>query len=309
MKPMNQPLAYLNGTLLPADQVSVPVYDAGFVLGASVTEQLRTFGGRLFRAADHLARLKHSLEIVDIDPGVSIAQMQKSAEELAARNHALMAEGDDLGLAIFVTPGPFPTLAPAGASGPIVCFHTYPLPFGSWVEKYDRGESLVVTDIQQVPPECWPRELKCRSRMHYYLADQAARRINPTARAVMLDAAGDVMEASTANLLVYDGRSIVAPPVEKVLPGISMAVIRELAEQENLGFEHRDLRPEEVAAAAEVLLTSTTICLQPVVTFNGQPISDGQPGPIFRQLLAAWNNLVGLDIVAQATKFANRPSL
>ena len=53
---MSEPQAYLNGRFLPASQTMIPPVDAGFVLGASVTEQLRTFGGQLFRLDDHLAR-------------------------------------------------------------------------------------------------------------------------------------------------------------------------------------------------------------------------------------------------------------
>ncbi len=51
---VREPLAYLNGALIPASQAVLPVYDTGFVQGATVTEQLRTFGGELFRVPEHL---------------------------------------------------------------------------------------------------------------------------------------------------------------------------------------------------------------------------------------------------------------
>jgi hypothetical protein len=38
---------------------------------------------------------------------------------------------------------------------------------------------------------------------------------------------------------------------------------------------------------------------------NGQAIGSGKPGPAFAQFMAAWNELVGLDIMAQAQRFAN----
>ena len=65
-------LAYLNGKLVPVAQAVIPVYDAGFVLGTTVAEQLRTFGGQLFRLDQHLARLQHSLEIVGVDLGLPL---------------------------------------------------------------------------------------------------------------------------------------------------------------------------------------------------------------------------------------------
>jgi branched-chain amino acid aminotransferase len=200
---MDQPVAFLNGQWIPASAAAVPVGDAGFVLGATVAEQLRTFAGNIFRLDDHLARLAHSLEIVGFDTGLTLDQLAQVAREVVARNHPLLAPGDDLGLSIFVTPGDYPAYAPPGPTRPTVCLHTYPLPFRLWARKYREGQALVTTDIQQVPSHCWPTGLKCRSRMHYHLADKRASAVDPQARALLLDAQGFVTEASTANLLLY----------------------------------------------------------------------------------------------------------
>lgn len=304
-------LAYLNGKLVPAAEAVVPVYDAGFVLGTTVAEQLRTFGGRLFRLEQHLARLEHSLEIVAVELGLSMAELGEAAEDLAARNHGLQDPGDDLGLSMFVTPGPYSTMSalvgPDANRGPLVCMHTYPLPFHLWADKYRAGQSLVVTGVQQVPPACWPVELKCRSRMHYYLADLQARRIEPGARALLLDADGHVLEASTANICVFRrGEGLVSPPKEKILPGVSIAVIAELAGAVQIPFNHRDLTVDELRDADEVLLCSTSPCVWPVLRLNGQPIGAGKPGETFQRLLTAWSELTGVNIQSQAERFAQR---
>jgi D-alanine transaminase/branched-chain amino acid aminotransferase len=143
--------------------------------------------------------------------------------------------------------------------------------------------------------------------MHYYLADKRAREIEPGARALMQDLEGFVTEATTANVLVYyRDVGLVSPPRERILPGISVAVIESLAEKLNVPFHHRDLTAEDVATADEVLLTSTSPCVWPVTRLNGKPIADGKRGPLARRLLACWSELVGLDIEAQAAEFANR---
>src|ERR1700722_12845476 len=242
---MSEPLAYLNGWV-PAAQALVPVYDAGFIQGATVSEQLRTFSGRLFQLASHLARLARSLEIVGIEPGLPLDELGQIATELATHNHRLLAAGDDLGLSLFVTPGPYVTLAPGSSTGPTVGLHTYPLPFRLWSSKYERGETLVVPDIRQVPAECWPAELKCRSRMHYYLAERQAAEISPGARALLVDAEGFVTETSTSNLLVYrSDEGLVSPRRERILPGISSQALAELAQPLGIYFSERDLRPAD----------------------------------------------------------------
>jgi hypothetical protein len=44
----------------------------------------------------------------------------------------------------------------------------------------------------------------------------------------------------------------------------------------------------------------------PATKINGISIGDGSPGPIFRRLLAAWSELVGLDIEQQIIHGAKR---
>ncbi len=304
---MDQPEAYLNGRWIPASQAAVPVGDAGFILGATVTEQLRTFGGKLFRLDEHLDRLRQSLQIVGIEPRVTDREFAEIAQELAVRNHSLLEPGDDLGLCIFVTPGMLGAYELEQPGGPVVCMHTYPLPFHLWAEKYSIGQSLVTTEIRQVSPQCWPPTLKCRSRMHYYLADQRAAQIEPGARALLLDERGFVSEASTANVMVYNRDcGLISPPEDQVLHGISLAVIVELAEKLGIPVDHRELLPEAIGSADEVLLASTPLCLLPVTRFEGRRIGEGKPGEIFGRLVSAWNSLAGIDLVEQARRFACR---
>jgi branched-subunit amino acid aminotransferase/4-amino-4-deoxychorismate lyase len=307
---MPEPIAYLNGQRIPASELAIGVTDAGFVQGVTVAEQLRTFGSRLFRLEMHLDRLARSLAIVGVDPGMRRDDFARIVEEIAAHNHALLDPADDLGLTIFVTPGVYGAYAATGTRpGPTVGLHTYPLPFGNWAGKYESGESLVVTDVMQVPTRCWPPELKCRSRMHYYLADKQARQIEAGARALLLDEGGAVTEASTANILIYrraDG--LISPPKEHILPGVTVAVIEELAGQLGIPFLHQEMHAADVAAADEVLLCSTSPSVWSVTRFNGRPIAGGRPGPISRRLRDAWNQMVGFDIEAQAKRFANRRS-
>jgi branched-subunit amino acid aminotransferase/4-amino-4-deoxychorismate lyase len=143
--------------------------------------------------------------------------------------------------------------------------------------------------------------------MHYYLADREAAAREPGARAVLLDQAGCVTEASTANVLAYRGdEGLVSPPRSAVLPGISLATVEELASRLGIATVARPLLPDDLTTADEVLLSSTPLCLLPVVRYDGRPVGRGEPGPVFRGLLEAWNAEVGLDIPAQARRFATR---
>ena len=303
---MTAAVAFFNGRIGPEREIAIPLWDTGFVQGVTVSEQLRTFRGQLFRLRHHLERLERSLGIVGITMPYSLSEIEGHAESIASRNHKLLPSGSDLGLAILVTPGPYSAFAPVDAPHePTVCIHTYPLAFRLWADKFESGQSLVTTSIRHVPEDCWPSALKCRSRMNYYLADAEARKIEKGSRALMQDHDGFVTEATTANIvLALSSGELVAPPIEKTLPGISVAVLRELASAHDVPFTTRDLTVDNVATAAEVFLTSTSPCMLPVVRLNGKPIGDGKPGPQYRRLLSAWSDLLGLDIAKQARDFA-----
>lgn len=302
---MSEPIAFFQGQFVPYSQVRIVPYDAGFMQGTTVAEQLRTFGGRLFRLDEHLTRLRRSLSIVDVAPGIEPTEWRAIIDRVLAHNFPLLAAGDDLGLSIFVTPGVYGGFSAGVRGGPTVCVSTQPVAFDQFATRYDAGQPLQVTKVRQVPNECWPAELKCRSRMHYYLADIEARRIEPGSRALLLDLDGHVCEASTANVVGYSrAEGLVSPRKEKILPGVSVAALSDLARAAGIRVSERDLTVDDVQGCDEVFLTSTSPCLLPVTSVNHRPIGSGRPGPLFAQLLQAWSDQVGVDIRAQAQRFA-----
>ena len=304
--PAATPLAWANGRFVDAADLAVPVGDAGFVLGATVTEQLRTFHGRLFLVAEHLQRLAASLAAVGIAPGVSSDVLADAAARVAASHVASddPAAGGDLGLVIFVTPGDLPAQHVGRGSAPRVMIHAFPLAHVLWAHAYEQGVALRSVAVQQVPEACWPLHAKVRSRLHYFLADREAHAAEPGARAVVAHADGRISETSTANVAIVVDGTVLSPPADDALPGVSLAFARRLAEREGIPWRERPLTAADLAAAAEILLTSTPSCILPATRFDGRPVGTGAPGPVYRRLLAAWSADVGLDIAAQARRHA-----
>src|SRR5437868_1002718 len=100
------PLAYLNGRLLPEADARLSFHDAGFVMGATVTDLCRTFRHRLYRWPDHLARFRRSCRATGIYPPVAEEDLTRAAEQLAEHNATLLSPEQDLALVVFATPGP-----------------------------------------------------------------------------------------------------------------------------------------------------------------------------------------------------------
>jgi branched-chain amino acid aminotransferase len=293
--------AYFNGSWIPDSELRIGVDDAGFLLGATVTERLRTFRGQVFRADEHLRRLRHSLEIVDLRPEEITAQIAAAIQDFVVRNNSRLSPEDDWSIVAFATPGV------SGENSPTVCVHGYPLPYKRWASQYEEGVRVAISDVRQIPPQSLPPELKCRSRMHFYLADHRAALAQSGARAVLLDEDGFIAEATTANVFVFrEGEGLVSPPPKHILWGVSLGVVQELAAKLNIPFVTRPLAVDDLRSATEAMLTSTSVCVLPLVECEGRPIGDGRPGPVFRKLLAAWSELVGVEISEQARRGAAR---
>lgn len=303
-------VVYLNGRMVPAGQAQLAIYDAGVVLGATVTEMTRTFHRRPWRLREHLERLFRSLRYTRLDIGLSVDELEEVTLRVVTHNAGLLAPDEELGIIHFVTAGEFPVYA--GSAGraartvPTVCVHTFPLPFEFWAAKAIAGQHLVTPAIRHVPPQCYDPKMKYRSRMHYYLADLEARVADPEAAALLLDLQGNVTETGGANFLIVERGTVVSPTTTNILPGISRATVRELAAELGIPFVERDFQVYNVVNADEAFTTSTPYCLLPVTRINGLPIGTGRPGPLTQRLLTAWSARVGLDIAEQIQSVAAR---
>jgi branched-subunit amino acid aminotransferase/4-amino-4-deoxychorismate lyase len=300
---MTEPLAYLNGRTIAASEARLPIYDAGVVLGATVSEMSRTFRHRAYRLEDHLDRLFRSLKAARLDIGLSKDDLAAISHDLVAHNAKLLPEDGDLGIVQFATAGEVRTYAAMmdhpPRTTPTVCVHTFPLMFELYARRMQMGAHLVTPSVRQIPEACFDPHVKSRSRIHYYLADKEAREVDPEALALLLDLDGHVTETATANFLMVVRGVLVSPRLDQTLVGISRATVVDLAGRLGIPFRERDILLAEVCSADEALITSTPYCMLPVTRINSSRIGDGRPGPVFQRLVAAWSKEVDLDIVQQ----------
>jgi branched-subunit amino acid aminotransferase/4-amino-4-deoxychorismate lyase len=297
--------------MLPASEAHLKIYDAGVVLGATVTEQIRTFRKRLYKLDEHLDRLFHSLRYAQIEISLTREELASVSRELVVHNARLLDDDAELGLIQFVTAGEHAAYAGMARTllnaGSTVCVHTFPLPFERWANHVKRGAHLVTPSVRHVPPQCYDPKMKYRSRMHFYLADKEAQQVDPDAAALLLDLDGNVTETAAANFLMVKRGTIISPPAIHILPGISRATVIELAGKMSIPFVERAVQVLDVLNADETFTSSTPYCLMPVTRVNGVAIGDGEPGPVFRRLVEAWSLEVGLDIQKQILDGATGP--
>jgi branched-subunit amino acid aminotransferase/4-amino-4-deoxychorismate lyase len=303
---MNVPLAYLNGRYLPQTEASLTLHDAGFVMGATVTDFCRTFNRVLFRWPDHLARFRRDCDACFVQLPTADTELTSIAEELVRHNAALLGPGQELSLISFATPGPIGYYlgepGGAGDGSPTLGLHTFPLPFERYRRFFAEGVALSPLGYQPSVDDIFPARVKHRSRIHWWLADRAIRahpKDHPAhALPILVDSFTNTLtETAIGNLLVVRGNVLRSPPPELILDGISLRVVRELAAQLGVAFEQGPIALTDMLHADEAMLCGTAFCLSGVSNFDKRTIP--WPGPMFTRLLAAWSERVGLDIARQ----------
>jgi branched-chain amino acid aminotransferase len=257
---------------------------------------------------DHLERLYTGLRILEIDCGLTLEEMEAATLKTVDINRPCFAAGIDFQIMHNVSRGPvgyYPIRYPEEAR-PTVTINTWDMTIqlGALAKAYETGVHAVTPLQQAIPARLVDPKIKSRSRMHYQIADLQAKRIDPQAWALLLDEAGFVTEGTRSNFfIIKDGQLLTAEP-RNILRGVTRRKVLALARDLGLLCRECNIEPYDVITADEAFYTGTSFSILPATRFNGHPLGSGRPGPITQRLIGAWNELVGLDIKAQARMFA-----
>lgn len=296
-------LVYLSGEFVPEADAKVSIFDSAVMLGDSVTESTRTFCHEPFRLNDHIDRLFKSMKVARIDPGHSQDELTRITLDVLDANRSLMGHDDDCWIVHNISRGllrPGPSVSQSTTA--TIMIFTNHLDLRGWAAYYTQGCHAVTSTSRAIPAQSLDARIKNRSRMAYTIADAEARLVDPDAQCIILDIDGYVSENKGGNVFAVINGEVCTPTTENCLAGISRQTVLDLAESVGLPAKECRLQMYDLYSADELFFTSTPYCIMPATKFNGLPVGNGQVGPVTRQLLSAWSDLVGLDIVGQAQR-------
>jgi len=298
---------YLNGRMVPESQATISIFDIGRLYGAAFYESIRTFGHRLFKLEAHFDRLRSSLAYAGLLGQLDFARVEEAVQQVLEANAGLTDPQDDLWICVEVTPGtgfPMP-LAGQGDSVPTVLAWSSPLPHAQYARCYSEGKSVVTSLYRNIPPQCFEQRCKNRSRLPHFLSKLDGRRVDPQAFALMLDIEGFITEGTGANIFFVRDGHLSTPTTRNILVGVSRQQVIELAGRLGIPVREADLTLYEAYNAQEAFWTTTSYCILPISRIDGRRIGSSWPGPVAGRLLGEWSREVGVDIVAQARRFAS----
>lgn len=306
---MSQRVVYFNGEYIPEREARISIFDSALMFGDMIFEMTRSFNQKPYRLRDHLERLYASLNYVEIDCGLTIDEMEAVTHKTIERNLPAL-DGLDFQIMHDVSRGGMGLYGEIIKEGtdPIVSINLFPLirHIGNAADTFTQGAHFVIPPQQSVPSRYIDPKVKNRSRVFYKLAELQASRMEAGAMALLTDEQGFITEGTGNNFFMVRNGEILTPKPHNILRGVSRQACIEFATLLNIPVQETDIEPYDVREATEAWFTSTPICMLPITRFNFHPIGNGNPGPIYNQLLAAWSEEVGLDIAQQARQYAER---
>jgi D-alanine transaminase len=289
---------YLNGAYTPLNEAKVSVLDRGFIFGDGVYEVLPVYAGRVFRFAQHMARLERSLAELRIPPPLGREAWLKIATDLIA-NYDLSTRTTGLnGIKNEAATGDFLVYLQI-TRGVALRDHVMPAQIIPTVfamcsalqppspEARARGVACVTADDFR-----WQKaHIKSTSLLGSVMARQIS--FDAGANETVMFRDGLLSEAAASNVWVVKNGYLMGPPKSNlVLEGIRYDLMEEICQAQGVAFQLREISREEVLTCDELLLSSASKEILPVTLLDDQPLGHtshrGAPGPVYQKLYAGY---------------------
>ena len=271
-------LCYLDGEYTAVKDAKVSVLDRGFIFGDGVYEVGPAYGGQPFCFEEHMARLDRSLAELQIVDPLTLAEWR----DIVMR---LIAPGGDAPQAVYfqVTRGVAPRdHAMVKGLKPTVFVMVNPLPPVSDAVRA-KGVACVTADDFR-----WQTaHIKSTSLLGAVLSRQIS--VEAGAAETVMFRGDWLSEASSSNVWIVKDGVLIGPPKDNlVLTGIRYGLLERLCREGGIPFGLRRVSRDEVFGADELILSSASKEVLPVVALDGKTIGNGHPGPIYQSLYAAY---------------------
>ncbi|GMV22390.1 MAG: putative branched-chain-amino-acid aminotransferase [Acidimicrobiia bacterium] len=278
--------------MIPTAEATIPFLTAGFHYGIAIFEGIRAYTGDcgvgVFRLRDHMVRFEHSCEILGFrDLPYSVDQLIDAVVETVRANDY----GDSyIRPLIWLAEGGWNLTLDTGKPHVGIAVWKESVYLGQ--RSPDEGLRACVSSYPRHHPGAMMTKAKISGNyVNSYLAKTDAQR-QGVDEAILLDAEGYVTECSGANLFLVRGRTLVTPPADAILEGITRDTVVALADDLGLGVQEARLTRDHLYVADEAFVCGTAAEIVGIREIDRRKIGTGAAGPITRDLRARYQDLV-----------------
>jgi branched-chain amino acid aminotransferase len=281
---------WLNGEFVAWEDAKVHVLTHAMHYGTGVFEGVRAYeterGTAIFRHREHLERLEASAKLYYMDLPYSREQIREATHELIARNGFTSC---------YVRPLVWRGYGPMGLNpldNPVEAMVAV-WEWGAYLgeEGKRNGVRGRVSSYRRISADSLiPHAKACGQYLNSVLAKIESLKAGYE-EAILLDDKGYVCEGSGENIFVVKDGVISTPPqAAAILDGINRKSCVQIARDRGYEVVERNMVRAELALADEVFLTGTAAELTPLREIDDIPIGDGVPGPVTREIQAAFDD-------------------
>lgn len=281
-------IVYLNGDFMPATEARISPMDRGFLFGDGIYEVIPSYNGRFVGFKPHIARMQDGLAQLSIDPGLNLADWQALCQRLLTDNHA--TNGDNQAVYIQVSRGTDTKrnhAFPANIKATVFAY-AFPIAAEPLADKSKATTYNVVTGQDLRWQRCHIKSTSLLGNVLHYQQGYAS----GAQEILLFDKDGNLTEGAAVNVFVIKDGVIATPPLSnKLLPGITrLLLLNILRKHSNMLVEERDISEQEVFAADEIWLTSSSKEIAPILKVNEHTVGTGEVGDVWlaaQQLFSA----------------------
>ncbi len=267
---------YVHGEFVADDQAHISVNDLSVIRGFGVFDFLRTYNGVPFHLEDHLKRLERSARLIGLKMPHSRSKISEIVQATLARNNH-----QESNIRIVLTGGLSSDGITPGDSAKLLVMVTgaKQMP-ADW---YKNGAKIITSHVDRFMPGA-----KSINYIPAILCQNEARN-QQAIEALYVDRNGFIQEGTTSNFFAFIGDTLITPPCDRVLPGITRQVILTLAEKQ-FSIVERQLHKDEIRLFDEAFLTSSVKEIVPIVTVDSIQVSGGRPGSRTKKIMGMFRD-------------------
>ena len=271
-------LVNIGGTIVHRDDAGVSPFDSLVQNGDGVWEGLRVYDGKIFRLGEHLERLRRSAVALSYEGVPPAGEIVEEIRRTLAANR--MRDNVHIRLTLSrgrkCTSGLDPRLNTSGTMLVVLAEHKPPV--------YDKSGIRLITARHRRPPDdVLDQKIHSCNQLTSILAKLEANAAGAD-DALMLDTRGFVAETNATHVFLVRDGFVLTPSTVACPEGITRGAVLALCREHGIGFEVRDIAPDEVYAADEMFCTGTMGEIVPVVEVDGRAIGSGERGPLTDRL-------------------------
>ena len=272
--------AWMNGTVIPISQATIPVNDWGLVHSDITYDVVPVIDGAFFRFDEYLARFLSSMENLHLDPGMTKLDIQAALHQMVGKSNLR-----DSYVAMVCSRGK-PKIA--GSRDPRDCdnhFFAWCVPYVHVIkpEVVEQGATAWIAQNAYRIPENSVNPLVKNYHWGDFTQGIFEAKDKDYETVILLDYDGNVTEGPGFNVFAVKEKVLITPD-RGVLAGVSRKTVLEMAEHLGINTSIRSLSVEELLEADEVFLSSSGGGVIPIIRVNETIFGNGASGPISVQL-------------------------